>query len=43
LPGFVGPNNLPIGIQLIGRHLGDTQLLCAAAWIERAIALERRC
>ena len=37
LPGFVGPQNLPIGIQLIGAHLEDTKLLRAAAWIERAI------
>jgi Asp-tRNA(Asn)/Glu-tRNA(Gln) amidotransferase A subunit family amidase len=38
LPGFTGPHNLPIGIQLIGSHLGDSELLRAAAWVERAIA-----
>jgi Asp-tRNA(Asn)/Glu-tRNA(Gln) amidotransferase A subunit family amidase len=37
LPGFVGPQNLPVGIQLIGSHLEDTKLLQAAAWVERAI------
>jgi Asp-tRNA(Asn)/Glu-tRNA(Gln) amidotransferase A subunit family amidase len=37
LPGFTGPRNLPIGIQLIGPQFGDTKLLSAAAWIERAI------
>ena len=37
LPGFTGPHNLPIGIQLIGRHLEDGKLLRAAAWVERAI------
>ena len=37
LPGFTGPNNLPIGIQLIGTHLDDAKLLRAAAWVERAI------
>jgi Asp-tRNA(Asn)/Glu-tRNA(Gln) amidotransferase A subunit family amidase len=38
LPGFSGPNNLPIGVQLIGAHLDDTKLLRTAAWVERAIA-----
>jgi len=38
LPGFTGPNNLPIGIQLIGTHLDDAKLLRVAAWVERAIA-----
>jgi Asp-tRNA(Asn)/Glu-tRNA(Gln) amidotransferase A subunit family amidase len=38
LPGFSGPNNLPIGIQLIGAHLEDTKLLRTAAWVEHAIA-----
>jgi Asp-tRNA(Asn)/Glu-tRNA(Gln) amidotransferase A subunit family amidase len=37
LPGFVGPKNLPIGIQLVGPHLEDSKLLQTAAWIERAI------
>ena len=37
LPGFSGSNDLPIGIQLIGQHLADSKLLCAAAWIEREI------
>jgi len=41
LPGFVGPQKLPVGVQLIGSHLQDTKLLCAAAWVERAIR-ERR-
>jgi Asp-tRNA(Asn)/Glu-tRNA(Gln) amidotransferase A subunit family amidase len=37
LPGFTGPHNLPIGIQLIGAHFADSKLLRSAAWIERAI------
>jgi Asp-tRNA(Asn)/Glu-tRNA(Gln) amidotransferase A subunit family amidase len=37
LPGFTGPHNLPIGIQLIGAHLADSKLLRSAAWIERVI------
>ena len=42
LPGFVGPQNLPVGIQLIGAHLEDTKLLGAAAWVERAIVADKR-
>ena len=42
LPGFVGPQHLPVGIQLIGAHLEDTRLLGAAAWVERAILAHQR-
>ena len=42
LPGFVGPQNLPVGIQLIGAHLEDTKLLGAAAWVERSIVADKR-
>ena len=38
LPGFVGPNKLPIGIQLVGQRFEDSKLLSGAAWIEQAIA-----
>jgi Asp-tRNA(Asn)/Glu-tRNA(Gln) amidotransferase A subunit family amidase len=37
LPGFVGPQGLPIGVQLIGSQFADTQLLCTAAWVEQAM------
>jgi Asp-tRNA(Asn)/Glu-tRNA(Gln) amidotransferase A subunit family amidase len=42
LPGFVGPQNLPVGIQLVGAHLEDTRLLGAAAWVERVIRARKR-
>ena len=41
LPGFVGPQNLPVGIQLIGTHLEDTKLL-ARGGVGRARDRERR-
>jgi amidase len=41
LPGFVGPQNLPIGIQLIGPQFADSKLLSVAAWVERTIKTHR--
>ena len=32
VPGLVGPSGLPVGIQLVGRHAADGQLLAAARW-----------
>jgi Asp-tRNA(Asn)/Glu-tRNA(Gln) amidotransferase A subunit family amidase len=37
LPVARGTQNLPIGIQLIGRLRRDAQLLCAGLWIEGAL------
>ncbi len=37
LPGFSGPNGLPVGIQLIGAIDEDLRLLRAAKWIEGRI------
>ena len=37
LPGQVGPNGLPIGVQLVGARGSDQRLLEVAAWIERAM------
>lgn len=36
LPGFIGPGGLPVGIQLIGRHGRDDDLIAAAEWMEEA-------
>jgi Asp-tRNA(Asn)/Glu-tRNA(Gln) amidotransferase A subunit family amidase len=33
LPGFTGPNGLPVGIQVIGAIGDDARLLRAAKWI----------
>ncbi len=37
LPGHVGPNGLPVGVQLIGSFGQDDQLLAAAAWMEKHV------
>lgn len=36
VPGMTGPNNLPVGIQLIGSRDGDAELLRAAQWLAAA-------
>jgi Asp-tRNA(Asn)/Glu-tRNA(Gln) amidotransferase A subunit family amidase len=36
LPILKGPNGLPIGVQLIGRHGEDRFLLAVANWLEKA-------
>lgn len=36
LPGFVGPKGLPVGVQLIGRHGHDDELIGIAQWMEKA-------
>jgi Asp-tRNA(Asn)/Glu-tRNA(Gln) amidotransferase A subunit family amidase len=33
LPGFTGPNGLPVGIQVMGAIDDDVRLLRAAKWI----------
>ena len=37
LPGYSGANNLPLGMQVIGRHHGDDELLAIAHWMEHRI------
>jgi Asp-tRNA(Asn)/Glu-tRNA(Gln) amidotransferase A subunit family amidase len=38
LPAGTGPNGLPIGVQLVGDHDADEQVLLAAHWVQRALA-----
>ena len=37
VPGHVGPNGLPVGVQLIGTFGQDDPLLATAAWMEKRI------
>jgi Asp-tRNA(Asn)/Glu-tRNA(Gln) amidotransferase A subunit family amidase len=37
LPGFVGPNAMPVGVQLISRLHDDERLLAHALWAERLL------
>jgi Asp-tRNA(Asn)/Glu-tRNA(Gln) amidotransferase A subunit family amidase len=38
VPAGTGPNGLPLGIQIVGRHGGDRAVLTWARWVEAAIA-----
>jgi Asp-tRNA(Asn)/Glu-tRNA(Gln) amidotransferase A subunit family amidase len=38
LPTTRGPAGLPLGLQLVAPLGADAQLLCAAAWVEQALA-----
>ena len=38
LPRFVGPNDMPVGVQLVERRHEDARLLDLAAWADRALA-----
>jgi Asp-tRNA(Asn)/Glu-tRNA(Gln) amidotransferase A subunit family amidase len=40
LPGFRGPRQLPVGIQLLGRFQQDEKLLSDALWAEDVLAPE---
>jgi Asp-tRNA(Asn)/Glu-tRNA(Gln) amidotransferase A subunit family amidase len=33
LPTYIGPNGMPVGVQLVGRYRGDDHLLSAAKWV----------
>ncbi|MGJ4945562.1 amidase [Bradyrhizobium sp. HKCCYLS1011] len=40
LPLLRGMNDLPIGVQLVGRHGGDHELLGVAAWLTDVVTLD---
>ena len=40
VPGGRGANGLPLGLQLVARVGDDDRLLAAAAWVERALAVD---
>ena len=37
LPAGIGPSGLPLGIQLIGKHNEDFQLICNAIWVSERL------
>lgn len=37
IPGRTGPNNMPIGVQLVGRRGTDRHLMAVAEWVSRRI------
>ena len=41
LPCSLGPNGLPLGIQMVGRYLDDVRLLRSAQWCERVLGFEK--
>ena len=38
LPAFTGPNDMPVGLQVVGRRDADEHMLAVARWIEQRIA-----
>jgi amidase len=42
LPTSIGPNGLPVGIQLVGRRHDDERLLAVSKWILAALGVRRR-
>jgi aminoglycoside phosphotransferase (APT) family kinase protein len=42
LPAGVGPQGLPLGVQLVGRFGADAAFLAAAGWVEAVLPVEER-
>jgi Asp-tRNA(Asn)/Glu-tRNA(Gln) amidotransferase A subunit family amidase len=42
MPAFSGPNGLPIGLQVVGRHAQDQRLLEASQAISQTLAAYRQ-
>ncbi len=42
LPAGVGPQGLPLGVQVVGRFGADRAFLAAAAWVEAMLPVEER-
>ena len=40
IPIGVSPDGMPLALQLVGEHLGETKLLEAAAWCEEVLNVE---
>jgi Asp-tRNA(Asn)/Glu-tRNA(Gln) amidotransferase A subunit family amidase len=40
LPAGLGPNGLPLGIQIVGRYREDLRVLRAAKWLEAALGFD---
>jgi Asp-tRNA(Asn)/Glu-tRNA(Gln) amidotransferase A subunit family amidase len=38
LPGLVGEDGMPVGIQLVGRHGAEPRLLAVASWVEARLS-----
>jgi amidase len=37
LPVFKGPNGLPVGAQIVGRHYDDRRLFALSRWIDQRL------
>jgi Asp-tRNA(Asn)/Glu-tRNA(Gln) amidotransferase A subunit family amidase len=37
IPAYVGPNNMPVGVQIVGPHQADDRTLAVAGWAARVL------